>query len=124
MRTSFMLNRCRSFATWIGVMQMKRAGARTSALLVIGIWLGGVTLGMAKNTKDAGMGACVGWCLDHNKTAHSVDICVANCDKYYPKKNEGATKNQEPVKSGSGSGQTINPNPGLQREPEGTSKKK
>ena len=97
--------------------------ALTSAFLIIGIWLGAVSLGMAKSTKDAGLEACLNWCLAHNTTAHSVDICVANCDKYYPKKNEGAAKNQGPVKSGSG--KTINPNPGLHKEqPEGNTKKK
>jgi hypothetical protein len=121
MRASFILNlnSCPSFVTWTGVMQMKRAGALASAFLVIGISLGSVSLGMAKSTKDAGLGACLQWCTDHNKTASSVDVCVASCDAYYSKKKVG------PMKVEPSSGKTINPNPGLHKEmPEGSSKKK
>ena len=71
---------------------MKRTAVLISAFLATGTWLGGVSLGMAKSTKDAGMGACVAWCLDHNKQTSNVDICVANCDRYYPKKYQGAVK--------------------------------
>ena len=34
-------------------------------------------------SKDAGLGACELWCLDHNKTGPSQKDCVGNCIDYY-----------------------------------------
>ena len=37
------------------------------------------------NNSDAGLKACLAWCIAHNKTADSRYECYANCYGYYKK---------------------------------------
>ena len=40
---------------------------------------------LQNNNSDAGLKACLAWCIAHNKTADSRYECYANCYGYYKK---------------------------------------
>lgn len=45
----------------------------------------GTDFAYAVSKKDPGIVACAIWCINHNKTDHSQNLCIAGCLKYYPK---------------------------------------
>lgn len=65
---------------------MSKFGVSISLTLVAAMVMLELGVGQAvamQNNRDAGIQACVNWCVAHNKTDNSQRLCAHNCITYY-----------------------------------------